>query len=141
MRLDLEGTGIVIWWKDVQMKDTVNAIQIPGVVNSFCLEGITQSLCWGLNEYEKKLCLKGRKQLAFVDTPLPKIKVIFKDTKKMKGGSELAKKFSLNKLSEFCQNGCKMLTIEASPWIINAWVLFGAISTTPACAAVPLDQK
>ena len=26
MRLDLEGTGIGIWWKDVQMKDTVNAI-------------------------------------------------------------------------------------------------------------------
>ena len=44
-RLDLEGTGIAVWWKDVQMKDTVKAIQIPCAINGFCLEGITQS-CW-----------------------------------------------------------------------------------------------
>ena len=115
MRLDLEGTGIGIWWKDVQMKDTVNAIQIPGVIHGFCLEGITQSLYWGLKECEKKLCLKNKQKLEFIDTPLPKMKVSFKDAKKMKGGSELAKKYSLNKLPEFRQNGCKMLSIEASP--------------------------
>ena len=33
----------------------------------------------------------------------------------MKGGSELAKKYSLNKLPEFRQNGCRMLSIKASP--------------------------
>ena len=115
MRLDLEGTGIAIWWKDVQMKDTVNAIQIPCVVHGFCLEGISQSLRWGLKECEKKLCLKGKQKLDFLDTPLPKMKVSFKDAKKMKGGSELARKYSLNKLPEFRQNGCKMLSIEASP--------------------------
>ena len=47
--------------------------------------------------------------------PLPKMKVSFKDAKKLKGGSELAKKYSLNSLPEFRQNGCKMLTVEASP--------------------------
>ena len=97
------------------MKDTVNAIQIPCVVHGFCLEGISQSLRWGLKEYKKKLCLKGLQKLAFLDTALPKIKVSFKDAKKMKVGSELANNYSLNKLPEFCQNGCKMLSIKASP--------------------------
>ena len=43
------------------------------------------------------------------------VKVSFKDAQKLKGGSELAKKYSLNSLPEFCRNGCRMLTIEASP--------------------------
>ena len=43
------------------------------------------------------------------------MKVSFKDAKKMKGGSTLAKKYSLNKLPEFRQNGCKMLMVEAIP--------------------------
>ena len=43
------------------------------------------------------------------------MKISFKDAKKMKGGSKLTKKYSLNKLPEFRQNGFKMLSIEASP--------------------------
>ena len=115
MLLDLEGMGISIWWEDVQMKDTVNAIMIPGVVHGFCVEGATQNLYHGLKECEKKLCLKGKQKLDYLDKPLPKMKVTWKDAKKMKGGSELAKKYSLNKIPEFRENGCKILTIEASP--------------------------
>ena len=59
MRLDLEGTGIALWWKDVQMKNTVNAIMIPCVINGFCLDGITQSLRWGLKECKKTAVPKG----------------------------------------------------------------------------------
>ena len=44
MRLDLERTGVAVWWKTVQIKKTVNAIMIPCVINGFCLEGITQAL-------------------------------------------------------------------------------------------------
>ena len=115
MRLDLEGTGISVWWKDVQLKDTVNAIMIPGAVHGFCVEGATQNIYHGLKECEKKLCLKGRQNLSYLDLPLPKMKVVWRDAKKMKGGSELAKKYSLNKLAEFRENGCKILTVEASP--------------------------
>ena len=97
------------------MKNTVNAIHIPGVLNGFCLDGVEQSLRWGLKDCEKKLCLKGKQNLDFFDKPLPKMRVSFKEAKKLKGGSELAKKYSLNNLSEFRQNGCKLLTIEASP--------------------------
>ena len=43
------------------------------------------------------------------------MKVSFRDATKMKGDLELAKKYSLKKFLEFCQNGCKMLTIETSP--------------------------
>ena len=115
MRLNLENTGVEIWWKDVQLKDTKNAIQIPCVTHGFCLEGITQSLMWGLKECKKKLCERGKQKITYIDAPLPPMKVSFRDAKKMKGGSELAKKYSLNKFPEFRQNGCKMLTIEASP--------------------------
>ena len=79
MQLDLEGTGVAIWWKDVQMKDTVNVIQIPCVMNGFCLEGITQSLMWGLKDCKKKLCLKVKQKLTYLDAPLPPMKVSFKD--------------------------------------------------------------
>ena len=68
-----------------------------------------------MKECKKKLCLKGKQKLTYLDAPLPPMKVSFKDAKKMKGGLELAKKYSLNKLPEFRQNGCKMLTIETSP--------------------------
>ena len=61
MRLDLEGTCIVIWWKYVQMKDTVNAIQIPGVVHNFCLEGISKSLQWGLKECKQSYVSKANR--------------------------------------------------------------------------------
>ena len=57
----------------------------------------------------------GEQNITYIDAPLPPMKVSFRDAKKMKGGSELAKKYSMSKFSEFRQNGCKMLTIEASP--------------------------
>ena len=36
----------------------------------------------------------------YIDAPLPPMKVSFRDAKKMKGGSELAKKYSLNKFPD-----------------------------------------
>ena len=35
------------------------------------------------------------------------MKVTWKDAKKIKGGSELAKKYLLNEIPEFRENGCK----------------------------------
>ena len=89
--MDLEGTSVVIWWKDVQMKDTVNTIQIPCVTHGFYLEGIMQSLMWGLKECKKKLCERGKQKITYIDAPMSPMKVSFRDAKKMKGGSELAK--------------------------------------------------
>jgi hypothetical protein len=76
--------------------------------------GIKSKIIWHLIETKKSFLNKGTLPAEYVGTPLPKLRVSWRQNKQGKGKSKAARDLSLNKLAAFRENGCLVCMVEAA---------------------------
>ncbi len=92
----------------------------PGIPAGLCPKGIMRSIWHGLKKYEKTLCNAKKFTIkANMDRyhlPLPVMNGYFKQVTPSKATTDSeSREHSLNNLSEFKKNGCKIYVIEYDP--------------------------
>jgi hypothetical protein len=115
--IKLEGEAHQIRYKPSQQKNSKAGKMFPGIPVGLCPEGIMRSIRHELKKCEKTLCtakkLMIEANMDCYDLPLPVMNGYFKQIPPPKAISNSKScKHSLNKLTEFKKNGCKMLVIE-----------------------------
>jgi hypothetical protein len=77
--------------------------------------GVESKIVWHLCKLEKRFLKKGILPEKYVGIPLPKISVLWRQSKQGKGKSKAEQDLSINLLSQpFQENGCLVCTIEAA---------------------------
>ncbi len=131
--IKLEGDVHQIRCKPTQQKNSKAEKMFPGVPAVSCTKGLMQSIQHGLKKCEKRLCNAKKfsinANMTQYDLPLPIMNEYFKQVTLHKAPSNLeSKEHSLNKISEFKKNGCKIIVIEYNPidnqWMVAVWALF-----------------
>jgi hypothetical protein len=122
-----------IRYKPTQQKNSKAEKMFPGVTAALCPEGLMRSIGYGLKKCEKALCNAKKfsinANMTQYDLPLPIMNGYFKQVTPPKAPSNSeSKEHSLNKISEFRKNGCKMCVIEYdlidNQQMALVWVLF-----------------
>ncbi len=118
--IELEGDAHQICYKPMQWKNSKAEKMFPGVPAGLCPEGIMRSVRHGLKKCEKTLCnakkFTIKANMDCYDLPLPVMNGYFKQVTPPKATSDSeSQEHSLNKLTEFKKNGCKMFVIEYDP--------------------------
>ncbi len=131
--IELEGYIHQIHYKPTQQKNSKTEKMFPGVPAVLCPEGLMQSIRHGLKKCEKALCNEKKfsinANMIQYNLPLLIMNGYFKQVTPPKAPSDSeSKEHSLNKISEFKKNGCKMLVIEYDPIdnqrMAPVWALF-----------------
>jgi hypothetical protein len=110
-----------ICYKPTQRNNNSKAEKMfPGVPPVLCPERLMRSIRHGLKKCEKVLCnamkFSINANMTRYDLPLPIMNGYFKQVTPPKAPSNLeSKEHSLNKISEFKKNRCKMFVIEYDP--------------------------
>jgi hypothetical protein len=86
--------------------------------------GIENKIIWHLTKIEKGLLKRGTLPAEYVGTPLPKLRVSWRQNKLGKGKSKAERDLSLNKLAAFRENGCLVCTVEAAK---GSWPQLGPL--------------
>jgi hypothetical protein len=86
--------------------------------------GIENEIIWHLTEIEKGFLKKGTLPAEYVGTPLPKLRVSWRQNKQGKGKSKAERDLSLNKLATFWENGCLVCTVKATE---GSWPQLGPL--------------
>jgi hypothetical protein len=85
--------------------------------------GIEREILWYLSEIKKKLLKRGTLPLEYVGVPLPKIKVMWRQSKQRKERRKAEQDLSLNLLGQpYQQNGCPVCRVEVSK---SSWKCLG----------------
>ncbi len=115
---DIGNTGITIKYKEHQSPDSSAQILLMNVPVVFDRNGVEGEIIWHIAEIEKSLLKKGVLSSESIGTPLPEIKVSWRQNKQGKGKTKAEKDLSLNNLVQFQENGCLVCTVEAAegPW-------------------------
>jgi hypothetical protein len=112
---DIGNTGITIRYKEHQSPNSYAQILLMNVPPVFDRNGVVESeIIWDLADIEKSLLKKGVLPTEFIGTPLPEIKVLWRQNKQGKGRTKAEKDLSLNKLVQFQENGCLVCTVKAT---------------------------
>jgi hypothetical protein len=109
-----------ICYKPTQGKNSKAERMFSGVPAVLCPEGLMQSIQHGLKKCEKALCNAKKfsinANMTQYNRPLPIMNGYFKQVTPPKAPSDLeSKEHSLNKISKFKKDGCKMFVIEYDP--------------------------
>ena len=118
--IKLEGDAHQIKYKPIQEKNSKAAKMFPGVPAGLCSEGLMRSIRHGLKNSQKTLCnakkFTIKSNLDRYHLPLPVMNGYFKQVTPPKTISDSeSRDYSLNKLTEFKKNGCKIFVIEYDP--------------------------
>ena len=118
--IELEGDAHQIKYKPTQRKNSKAEKMFPGVPAGLCSEGLMRSIRHGLKNSEKTLCnakkFTIKANLDRYHLPLPVMNGYFKQVTPPKTISDSeSRDYSLNKLTEFKKNGCKIFVIEYDP--------------------------
>ncbi len=118
--IELEGDAHQIKYKPTQLKNSNAEKMFPGVPAGLCSEGLMHSIWHGLKNCKKTLCnakkFTIKANMDHYHLPLPVMNGYFKQVTPPKtiSGSESGN-YSLNKLTEFKKNSCKIFVIEYDP--------------------------
>jgi hypothetical protein len=118
--IELKGDAHQIPYKPTQRKNSEAKKMFPGVPAGLCPEGIMCSVWHGLKKCENTLCnakkFTIKANMDCYDLPLPVMNGYFKQVTPPKATRDSeSQEHSLNKLTEFKKNGCKMFIIEYDP--------------------------
>ena len=98
---DIGNTGITIKYKEHQSPNSSAQILLMNVPVVFNRTGVEGEIIWHLAEIEKSLLKKGVLSIESIGTPLPEIKVSWRQNKQGKGKTKALKALSLNNLVQF----------------------------------------
>jgi hypothetical protein len=118
--IKLKGDTHQIKYKPTQRKNSKVEKMFPGVPAGLCGEGIMRSIRHGLKSCEKTLCnakkFRIKPNMDGYQLPLLVMNGYFKQVTPPKAISNSESgEYSLNKLTEFKKNGCKIFVIEYDP--------------------------
>jgi hypothetical protein len=118
--IELKGDAHQNKYKPTQRKNSKAEKMFPGVPTGLCSEGIMRYIRHGLKNFEKTLCnaekFSIKANMDRYQLPLPVMNEYFKQVTSPKTISDLERgDYSLNKLTEFKKNGCKIFVIEYDP--------------------------
>jgi hypothetical protein len=85
---------------------------------------IENEIIWHLTKIEKGFLKKGTLPAEYVGTPLPKLRVLWRQNKQGKGKRKVERDLSLNKLAAFRENGCLVCTVEGAE---DSWPQLGPL--------------
>ncbi len=100
----ISNTGITIKYKKHQSPNSSVQILLMNVPLVFDRNGMEGEIIWHLADVEMR----------FIDTPLPEIKVLWRQNKQGMGKTKTEKDLSLNKLVQFQENGCLVCMVKAA---------------------------
>jgi hypothetical protein len=115
--IELKGDAHQIGYKPTQQKNSKAKKMFPGIPAGLCPDGIMRSIWHGLKKCEKTLCdakkFTIKANMDRYHLPLLVMNRYFKQINPPKATSDSESwEHSLNKLTKFKKNGCKMFVIE-----------------------------
>ena len=116
--------GLQVCWKDHHSADSsaqVLQMNIPPMLDR---GGIANKIIWHLTKIKKSFLKKGTLPVEYVGTPLPEMKVSWRQNKHGKGKNKAERDLSLNMLATFWENGCCVCTAEATE---GSWLQLGPL--------------
>jgi hypothetical protein len=113
--LGYDKIGLQVQWKEHQPAKS-NAHELLMNVPLVLERGhVGSKILWHLHEIKNKLLERGTLMMEYVDVPLPKNKVSWRQSKQGTGRSKVEQDLSLNLLGQpFQQNGCPVCTVKAT---------------------------
>jgi hypothetical protein len=117
-------TGITIKYKEHQSPDSSAQILLMNVPPVFDRNGVEGEIIWHLVEIEKSLLKKEVLPTECIGTPLPEIKVSWRQNKQGKGKTKEEKDLFLNKLVQFQVDGCLVCMVKAAE---SSWEHLGPL--------------
>jgi hypothetical protein len=112
---DMIDLGLTVRWKKHQSVESSMHILLMNVPPVLECGSVKSEIVWHLCELEKRFLKKEILPEEYVGIPLPKISVLWRQSKQGKGKSEAEHDLSLNLLGQpFQENGCLVCTLEAA---------------------------
>jgi hypothetical protein len=118
--IELKGNAHQIGYKPTPKKNSKAKKMFPGIPAGLCPEGIMCSIRHGLKKCKKTLCnakkFTIKANMDHYHLPLPVMNGYFKQVTPSKATSDSeSHEHSLNKLTKFKKNSCKMFVIKYNP--------------------------
>jgi hypothetical protein len=122
---DMVNSGLTVRWKENQSAESSAHILLINVPPMLERSGVEAEIVWHLTNLEKRLMKKGGYPQEYVRLPLPKISVVWRQSKQGKGKSKAEQDLSLNLLGQpFQENGCPVCTVEVAE---GSWKRLGPL--------------
>ncbi len=121
---DMVDLGLQVRWKDHQSTASSAQVLLMNVPPVLDRGGIKNKIIWHLTKIKMGFLKKGTLPAEYVGTPLPKLRVSWRQNKQGKRKSKAERDLSLNKLATFWENGCLICTFEAAE---GSWPQLGPL--------------